>query len=194
VNRVARVAVFTACLVTASAVSVWGDPTDRSASLAAYEQMASVLTNARCLNCHPVTSFPTQGDDEHRHSMNVMRGSDERGAPGMQCATCHGRSNNAASGVPGADEDWQLAPLSMGWQGLSRAELCNRLKDRTRNGGRTGAAVVDHLRTPLVMWAWNPGTDAHGVARTSPTLSYADFLRAAETWVTTGQACPSPGS
>ena len=108
----------------------------------------------------------------------------------LNCATCHGRANNPASGVPGADEDWRLAPLSMGWEGLNSSELCSHLKDPARNGGRTGAAIIDHLHTHLVAWAWQPGIDPHGRARSTPPLAYADFVAAAQDWVAKGEACP----
>lgn len=179
-------------LLFCDAVSAQSVPTDRSASLAAFARMALVLMSPRCQNCHTVGGFPTQGDDRHRHLMNVMRGADGHGMPAMQCTTCHGKSNNGASGVPGADDDWHLAPLSMGWQGLSRGELCLHLKDPNRNGGRSGAEVINHLKTPLVRWAWQPGTDASGVARAAPPVGYAAFIAAAETWVAGGQACPEP--
>ena len=94
-----------------------------------FEPVARVLTHPRCMNCHTLTDYPRQGDDRHRHSMNVRRGPDNHGLPGMVCTTCHNRANNGASGVPGADEDWHLAPLSMGWEGLSRRQLCETLKD-----------------------------------------------------------------
>jgi len=166
---------------------------DQSASLAAFARMASVMMSPRCQNCHTVTAFPRQGDDRHRHQMNVMRGADGHGAPGMRCATCHGTSNNRDSGVPGSD-DWHLAPLSMGWEGLSRRELSFHLKDAKRNGGRSGAGVIDHLKTHLVAWAWEPGIAVGGVARTVPPLGYAAFLQAAQTWVAGGQPCPDPHS
>jgi hypothetical protein len=162
----------------------------RAASLAAFDQVARVLTSPRCQNCHTLTAFPRQGDDRHAHRMNVARGPDGHGASGLHCATCHGHANNPASGVPGADGDWHLAPLSMGWDSLSHARICQHLKDKTRNGGRSGTAIIEHLRTPLVEWAWDPGIDSHSTARTVPPLPYAEFLRAAETWVATGAACP----
>lgn len=166
---------------------------DRNAqSVAAFEAMASVMTGPRCQNCHTLTDFPRQGDDRHRHLFHVTRGPDGHGAPGLRCTTCHNRANNTASGVPGADEAWGLAPLSMGWEGLSHRDLCLHLKDPSRNGNRSGAAVIDHLRTHLVTWAWAPGKDARGQARTGPALDYPTFLKAAETWVATGQACPDP--
>ena len=104
--------------------------TDYAASLSAFEQMASVMTSPRCENCHTVTGFPRQGDDRHPHRLNVMRGKDGRGMAAMGCSTCHGRTNNSDSGVPGADDDWRLAPLRMGWEGLSVGELCRHLKRR----------------------------------------------------------------
>jgi mono/diheme cytochrome c family protein len=164
------------------------------ASLAAFDQMASVMTSPRCMNCHTVTGFPRQGDDRHPHLFGVSRGADGMGAAGLRCAVCHGRANNPASGVPGADEDWRLAPLSMGWEGLSKAEICQHVRDPSRNGGRSGAAVVNHLRTHLVIWAWAPGDDLHGRPRTIPPLSYDAFMHAAKTWAQTGEACPRPSA
>jgi hypothetical protein len=159
-------------------------------SVAAFTKIATVLTSPRCQNCHTLTNFPRQGDDRHPHRFNVTRGSADHGAAGLSCAACHGRANNTASGVPGADEAWRLAPLGMGWDDLSTSQLCRHLKDPQHNGHRSGAAIIDHLRSHLVMWAWSPGVDRHGVARTPPPIPYADFMRAAQTWVTTGAACP----
>ena len=165
---------------------------DRAASLAAYKQMASVLMSPRCLNCHTATNFPREGDDSHADLFGVSRGPHDLGAPGLHCSTCHGRANNVASGVPGADDDWRLAPLSMAWEGRTAAEICRELKDPARNGRRTGAQVIDHLRTPLVRWGWAPGVDIHGRPRSKPPLDYDALLRAAQTWVDTGEACPGP--
>lgn len=159
-------------------------------SVAAFVVMDRVLTSPRCQNCHTLTQFPRQGDDRHPHRLNVMRGANGHGAMAMACTTCHGRANNAASGVPGADEDWHLAPLTMGWEGLPPALRCAHLKDPAHNGDRNGAAIIDHLGTNLVTWAWRPGSDAHGHPRTPPPVDYAAFKAAASTWVATGAACP----
>ncbi|SDR53686.1 hypothetical protein SAMN05519103_04777 [Rhizobiales bacterium GAS113] len=161
-------------------------------SVTAFDKMATVMTSPRCQNCHTLTGFPRQGDDRHAHAFNVMRGPEGHGALGLPCSTCHGRANNPMSGVPGADEVWRLSPISMGWEGLSKGELCRHLKDPARNGNRTGAQVIDHLKTHLVTWAWSPGADAHGHPRAAPPLPYADFIKAAETWVRKGEACPPP--
>lgn len=77
----------------------------------------AVLTHPRCQNCHTLTEYPRQGDDRRPHIMGVLRGRDGHGVTGLECGSCHGRSNALLAGVPGADEDWHLAPLSMGWEG-----------------------------------------------------------------------------
>jgi mono/diheme cytochrome c family protein len=164
----------------------------RAESVAAFKRIAEVFRHPRCLNCHTVTDFPRQADDRHRHAMNVRRGPDGRGVAAQRCRACHQHTNQAASGVPGADEDWRLAPLSMGWEGLSDSELCRHLLDRTRNGGRSGAQVIAHLGTNLVRWAWAPGVDRAGNARTPPPVDYDSFIRDAHRWAETGEICPPP--
>jgi hypothetical protein len=157
---------------------------------AAFATVARVLENPRCQNCHTLTNFPRQGDDRHPHRFNVTRGSADHGAPGLPCSSCHGQSNNAASGDPGAPEPWRLAPLGMGWEGLTTMDLCQHLKDPQHNGHRSGADIIDHLKSPLVMWSWSPGTDPRGRSRSTPPIAYLDFIKAAKTWVSTGAACP----
>jgi hypothetical protein len=159
-------------------------------SVAAFAKVASVLASPRCQNCHTLTNFPRQGDDRHAHLFNVTRGGVDHGAPGLPCSTCHGKSNNAASGAPGAEEVWRLAPLAMGWDDLSTGALCRHLTDPQHNGYRNGRQIIDHLQSPLVTWAWSPGFDRNGRPRTLPPVSYPDFVRAAELWVSAGVACP----
>jgi hypothetical protein len=43
------------------------------------------------------------------------------------------------------------------WEGLSDRQLCELLKDSTRNGHRTAEQIVEHMNTPLVLWGWAPG-------------------------------------
>lgn len=159
-----------------------------SASAALFQQMMPVLQHPRCLNCHPSSAFPRQGDDRHRHTMNVMRGPADRGAVGLSCGTCHQSANQLASGVPGAP-DWHLAPLRMAWEGLSASELCHVLLDPAR-GGLQPSQLVAHLNTGLVRWAWTPGTNAHGQPRSTPPLPHSQFVELARQWVATGAACP----
>jgi mono/diheme cytochrome c family protein len=167
-------------------------PPPAAKSAALFVHIATVLQSPRCMNCHTDTAhpFPRQGDDRHRHLFNVQRGPDGLGAPGLHCSTCHQPTNNVASGVPGA-AGWRLAPLSMAWEGLSVAQICRELVDRTRNGGRDAAALADHFaHETLVNWAWSPGVDHNGRPRTPPPLSHDEFNRLVEGWLAAGMACP----
>jgi hypothetical protein len=103
----------------------------------------------------------------------------------LKCSTCHQTVNTADGRVPGAPH-WQLAPRSMGWEGLSDADLCRALKDPAKNRGRSVQALVDHMTgDPLVQWAWSPG------ARTPPAIGQREFHELVRQWARTGAACPS---
>src|SRR5262245_34941957 len=42
-------------------------------SRALFSEAAKVITNPRCMNCHPASDSPLQGNDKHRHIPPVMR-------------------------------------------------------------------------------------------------------------------------
>jgi hypothetical protein len=93
--------------------------------------------------------------------------------------------NQPASGVPGAPK-WGLAPLSMGWEGLSVADLCKVLKDPKKNGGRSVDDLVKHMtEDPLVQWAWHPGN-----ARRTPPIGQDPFHDLVRQWAASGADCP----
>ncbi|MEQ1752614.1 MAG: hypothetical protein ABL973_00620 [Micropepsaceae bacterium] len=154
-------------------------------SVAAFRVVQSVLNHPRCMNCHTLSAWPTQGDDQHRHTFNVLRGPDDRGATGMKCTTCHQDKNIAAGNVPGV-KDWRMAAIGMGWTGLSPSALCKVLLDPAKNGGRSGANVVEHMRSDeRVLWAWAPGGK-----RSVPSVSHDQMIVAAEKWIKLGAECP----
>lgn len=158
-------------------------------SVALFEEMAKVITHPRCMNCHPVTGGPLQGDERKPHSPPVKRTPDNFGVVGMRCTTCHGETNVAFLGehgsVPG-NGHWQLAPQSMGWIGLSVPEICAQLKDPERNGDRTLEEIAHHMGDDsLVGWAWNPGE-----GREPAPGTWEGFAELAEHWVETGAVCP----
>lgn len=169
----------------------------RAEGLAAWEQVRSVLVHPRCINCHTAVDYPQQGDARRRHFANVVRGSEDSGVPGLQCATCHQESNADSTGVPGSRR-WHLAPLSMAWQDrndrpLSSGAICRAVTDRGRNHDMDGPALLKHnAEDMLVGWAWQPGRDIHGAARTLPPLSRAEFAQATKRWVEAGMPCPEP--
>src|SRR6476620_11624779 len=103
-------------LLMAGAASFADEPPVSTAQgLEAWQQVYSVLTHPRCINCHTATHYPQQGDDRHRHFANVVRGPGNTGVPGLNCASCHQKANADSTGVPGGN-GWHLAPLSMKWQ------------------------------------------------------------------------------
>ncbi|MCF8480963.1 MAG: hypothetical protein K9H25_11070 [Rhodospirillum sp.] len=67
------------------------DPRERAIDL--FLEMSKVILHPRCLNRHPVTGGPTQGDEMHPHVPPVARGDADFGATGMTCDTCHGSEN-----------------------------------------------------------------------------------------------------
>ena len=171
------------------------DPTTPAQGLAAWDQVYSVLTSPRCINCHTATNYPQQGDDRHRHVANVVRGPANKGVPGLNCASCHQETNADSTGVPGG-HNWHLAPLSMRWQdtndqALSSAEVCRAVTDRMRNNDLDGPGLLKHHEEePLVKWAWNPGRRPDGTMRTLPPLSQEQFIAATRRWVEAGTPCP----
>lgn len=165
-------------------------PSDDQRSAELFMQMAPVLQSPRCMNCHTSTDFPRQGDDRHRHLMLVVRGPEDHGSPALQCQTCHHDTNNKETGVPGAP-DWHLAPLTMAWEGLGAAQICQVMFDPKRGRLRPDEFVA-HIETPLVQWAWDPGADLDGRARSTPPAPRDEFLDLAREWVLSGAKCPKP--
>jgi cytochrome c553 len=166
---------------------------DRSARSKAYfSEAAKVLQHPRCLNCHPATRTPTQGEDLHPHNPLVQAGPENRGTKELPCSSCHGPQNVATLGgrvksVPG-NEHWSLAPASMAWQGLTRAEICEQIKDPKRNGNRTLAQIEKHLAEDhLVGWAWHPGE-----GRVPAPGTQAVFGELIAAWIKTGAHCEAP--
>jgi hypothetical protein len=154
-----------------------------------FRQMAAVFQHPRCMNCHTRAGFPRQGDDRHRHTMNVMRGPADHGAAGLHCSTCHRPVNQTASGVPGAP-DWHLAPLKMAWEDLSVGDLCRALLDPARGGMKPGD-FIPHFHTGLVQWAWSPGVGPRGEPRDAPPIPYEKFLALSREWIDLDAPCPA---
>jgi hypothetical protein len=159
------------------------NPSERSRAL--FVEAGRVLQHPRCLNCHPVGERPTQGDDGHPHSPLVVRGVDDKGAVGLRCTACHQTANYEPSGVPGHPL-WHVAPKSMAWQTRTLGQICEQIKDRRRNGGKTLAAIHEHMaHDSLVGWAWRPG----GTREPAPGTQ-AQLCALIAAWIQSGAACP----
>jgi hypothetical protein len=161
--------------------------TDESArSAAIFTELGKVLTHPRCVNCHPASDRPRQGDEGRPHQPPVTRGADGHGTATMHCSICHGKANFEPGRVPGHPE-WHLAPREMGWEGKTLAEICAQLSDPARNGGRKPEDLIHHIgEDTLVGWAWHPG---FGRSPAPGTQKQAGAL--VEAWVKTGASCPA---
>lgn len=164
---------------------------DETASAAAFAAIMPVLRHRRCMNCHSSGEFPRQGDDGHRHTMNVRRGLYGEGVAGLQCSACHQDHNLQGEHMPPGAPGWRLptAGEPMIWEGLSDRQLCELFKNPSANGHRSVNEIVRHMNTPLVLWAWNPGE-----GRTPVPMPQNEFLAKAKEWASSGAACPGENS
>jgi hypothetical protein len=153
-----------------------------------FTAFVPVLRNPRCMNCHSQGDYPRQGDDGHRHSMNVRRGPDGQGETAEKCSTCHQDHNLAGAHLPPGAPHWSLPPsnLPMVWQGLTDSQLCQSIKDPKQNKNRNLDQLVEHLtEDKLVAWGWNPGE-----GRTAVPMPQDEFSAKVKAWRAAGAPCP----
>jgi len=159
----------------------------RALGLTAFRAITPALRHPRCLVCHSSGDYPRQGDDLHRHIMEVRRGPDGDGAAPVHCNTCHQDRNLPGMHVPPGAPDWHLpSPENpMIWEGLTDRQLCGLLIDPKRNGGRDAKGIEEHMHTPLVLWGWHPGEGRAPVSTPEET-----FLKNVHVWTAAGAPCP----
>ena len=173
-----------------SSFSGMSDQGERSRAL--FNEIAKVVTNPRCMNCHPAGDSPLQGNDRHIHMPPVLRGDAGLGVPGMPCASCHTERNFTLVGtgasyksIPGHPR-WQVAPIEFAWEGKSIGQICEQIKDPNRNGGRSLALLHDHFaKDDLVAWGWAPGE-----GRLPAPGSQQQLGELVQAWIETGALCP----
>jgi hypothetical protein len=166
------------------------DPTARSRAL--FAEAAKVITHPRCMNCHPASDSPLQGDDRHPHMPPAFRGEAGSGVAGAPCASCHTERNFTLVGtgstyhsIPGHPR-WGLAPIAMAWEGKSVHDICEQIKDQKRNGGRSLALLQEHFaHDDLVAWGWSPGEGREPAPGTQAQLGAL-----VQAWIDTGAQCP----
>jgi hypothetical protein len=166
------------------------DTTARSRAL--FAESAKVIMSPRCMNCHPAGNRPLQGNDKHLHEPPVARGPSGAGTAGNTCTGCHNESNftlpvpaSSYASIPGHSR-WGLAPIEMAWEGKSVGQICEQLKDRTRNGGRDLALLHEHLASDdLVAWGWRPGAGRDPAPGSQQILG-----QLIQAWIDTGAHCP----
>jgi hypothetical protein len=154
-------------------------------AVALFNEAGKVLQHPRCVNCHPASQRPLQGDDQRPHEPLVVRGDGGLGAPGMRCVACHGPANFEPARVPG-NPKWQLAPAEMAWEKKSLKQICEQIKDPERNGGKDMAALIHHMaEDELVGWGWHPGP-----GRQAAPGSQKQFGALIQAWADAGASCP----
>jgi hypothetical protein len=170
-------------------------PNQSQSALAAFETVREVLQHPRCQNCHIPGDAPLQFDAGLEHGQNLRRGPEGRGVSGLPCSTCHANRNAPASygaNQPPGAPNWHLPPpdQKMVFIGLSSAELCETVKDRKRNGNKSFAALLNHVKNDkLVLWGWDPG-----VGRAPVSVPHDAFVAAFKTWIEAGAPCPAAGT
>ena len=162
-----------------------------TAAAGSFDPIAKVLDHPRCRNCHIPGDSPLVGDDSQPHPMFVVRGTEGKGAVGLECQTCHGAANLPAGydphAPPGAP-NWHLPPpeRKMVFIGKSPAEICRGLKDTAQNGGKNLAQLLEHMAADkLVLWGWNPGP-----GRAPVSVPHDEVVAQFKAWVDAGGPCP----
>ncbi|MBO9204683.1 MULTISPECIES: hypothetical protein [Niastella] len=161
---------------------------DRSVSENAFLQVYKVFMSPRCMNCHPAGDVPLQGDDNHLHPQGVKRGADGKGVYALKCANCHQPQNTPGLDMPPGVPDWHLPPadMRMVFQGKTAHELALQIKDPKQNGGKSPQDLIEHMKTDLVKWAWEPGD-----GRNKPPMSYNEFYNQFKLWIDKGAVVPN---
>jgi hypothetical protein len=167
-----------------SAFAGIADPAQRSRAI--FGEIGKVLMHPRCMNCHPAGDRPLQGADHRIHWPPA-----KRAGLGDTCAACHTDRNvtlharASYQSIPGQAR-WELAPLSMAWEGKSIGEICRQLKDKERNGGRDLALLHEHIaKDELVAWGWDPGEGRE------PAPGNQDITgKLVQAWIDSGAECP----
>jgi hypothetical protein len=139
-------------LASVDSFSSISDPAQRSAAY--FTELGKVLTNPRCLNCHPAGDRPRQGDAARPHQPPVARGVDGFGLPAMRCPICHQAANFEPGRVPG-DPIWHLAPREIG---LGRQDARRDLRpDQGSSAERRPAAGSPRTISEEIIWSAGRG-------------------------------------
>lgn len=160
---------------------------DSVESVKAFMKVYRVLMSPRCMNCHPAGDAPLQGDDNHIHTMNVVRGPDGTGLYAAKCSNCHQPANTPGLHTPPGNPKWQLPPASMKmvFQGKSPRQLALQIMNYNLNGHKNKQQLIEHARDTLVKAAWNMGE-----GRVPPPMTYTAFVAAWDNWVNKGGYAP----
>lgn len=160
---------------------------DSVGSVKAFMKVYKVLMSPRCMNCHPAGNAPLQGDDNHVHTMNVVRGQDGKGVYAAKCSNCHQPVNAPGLHAPPGNPKWQLPPsdMKMVFQGRTPRQLALQIMNYNLNGHKDKQQLIEHARDTLIKAAWNMGE-----GRAAPPMTYSAFVDAWDSWIKKGGYAP----
>ncbi len=160
--------------------------------LAAWDKVFDVFSHPRCANCHVDDGVPMWSGSHYGetrpHGMYVGGDPDlTMGQIGQQCNTCHMDGNSPVLHGPPGNAIWQLAPAEFAWFGVSSRDVCEQVKDPSRNGDRTLFEIAEHIEhDALVHWGWTPGP-----GREPAPGSLSQTVRDVLIWGAAGAPCPT---
>jgi len=133
----------------------------------------------RCVNCHPASDRPTQGDDMHPHSPSAARGIDGGGVPGNSCSACHSIATSTFSPVSRLRSGaFQAIPAGTWrrkrWRGKENpsARSAGKSKTRSATAGAVSNCCTSIWRTTIwSQWGWSPGSGRDPVPGTQEVLA-----------------------
>ena len=157
---------------------------DLQSGLSDWRKIESVLTHPRCLNCHTMTGYPTQGDGRRPHPLEPHPDADSQAAT-APCETCHTRG-------------WQMPPPALAWENepgkpAPGAAICATLTRGPDGGEPDYERMIEYAQlASVVLWGWEPGKSLDGADRTAPPVNHEDFVDALKRWIAAGAPCPPP--
>ena len=148
---------FHQTLKTPSEFKSIGNQEDRSRAI--FTEIGKVLTNPRCMNCHPAGDHPLQGAEHREHSPPVWRGESGAGVPGASCAMCHTESNftlHEAATLSKHPRKSALAARAVVDE-LGRKNARRHLSAIERYKTAMAGAISQRCRSMLPRMTWWPG-------------------------------------
>ena len=166
----------------------------------AWNRIYGVLSHPRCINCHVgadnTPRWRTEASNDDRvHGMAINAGPDRIGSETILCNACHQVSrkpNTVPHSAPHTGMVWRLAPVDFEWVDKPSGDICNQVRDPSRNGGRDGPGLIEHILhdadvVGFITWGFDPGP-----GRAPPPGSLQSHFDDMATWVAAGSPCPEP--
>ena len=145
-------------LATPESFASIDDAATRSAAF--FTELGKVLTNPRCVNCHPAGDRPRQGELGRTHQPPVERGADGFGLPAMRCPICHQQANFDAGAFPATRIGISRRQK---WRGKARRSVRFARRSRTVIAMAAGLWKRSRIISAPTLWLAGPGCPGSAV-------------------------------